>query len=186
MIANYKEILKRVLVHEGGFSNHPTDAGGATMKGVTQAVYDAFRALNDRPRQTVRKIAEEELQAIYDRQYWDKVAGDQLPSGVDYAVFDFAVNSGVSRAVQYLQRCLAARKLYDGKIDGIIGLKTLAGLKAINDRASLVNELCNRRLTFMRSAKNSKTGQRLWPVFGKGWTARVKGVREHALALAAS
>jgi lysozyme family protein len=133
MLANYPDILKRVLKHEGGYTNHPRDRGGPTNKGITQGVYDDFRELAGLPVRSVKLLAPEEMAAIYDRQYWDKVAGDMLPGGLDYAVFDFGVNSGVGRANQYLQRCLASRKLYDGRIDGIVGIRTLAALKRLND-----------------------------------------------------
>lgn len=186
MLANYKDILKRVLVHEGGFVNNAKDPGGATMKGVTQAVYNAFRDLHDLPRRSVRHLEQSELEAIYDRQYWDKVAGDALPSGIDYAVFDGAVNSGVGQAVKWLQRELKVRGLYDGLDDGIIGLKTLAGLRKLNDHAAVIKGICARRLAFMRTIKHKKTGRRLWLDFGDGWTARVTGVKSHAVTLATS
>jgi len=106
MKSNYQTALAAVLKHEGGYANHPRDPGGATMKGVTQRVYDAFRRNKSLPTRLVRDIADDELQAIYRRQYWDATSCDDLPSGVDYAVFDFAVNSGVSRAATYLQTVL--------------------------------------------------------------------------------
>lgn len=139
MIANYRDILERVLKHEGGFVNHSNDPGGATNKGVTQAVYAAFRGLQDLPVRSVRHIERWEIEAIYDRQYWDKVAGDVLPSGLDYCVFDGAVNSGVAQSVKWLQRELAARQLYTLKVDGVIGLGTLNGLKKLNDHGAVIS-----------------------------------------------
>ena len=167
MNANFEKALALVLEHEGGWVNHPKDPGGATMKGVTQAVYDAYRKLRGRGVQSVKLISEEELRAIYKFQYWDKVQGDFLPVGVDYAVFDFAVNSGVSRAAKYLQAVLGATQ------DGQIGAKTLA---AITSPANTINALCDRRIGFLRNLKTFLT-------FGKGWTRRVQGVRAHALEM---
>lgn len=178
MLANYPDILKRVLKHEGGYSNHPRDRGGPTNKGITQGVYDDFRELAGQPRRSVKLLAAEEMAAIYDRNYWDKVAGDALPGGLDYAVFDFGVNSGVGRANQYLQRCLASRKLYDGRIDGIVGIRTLAALQRLNDREGLIRDLCARRMAFLRGLDN-------WDAFGKGWSTRVKDVKAYSLKLAA-
>ncbi len=63
--ANYAAALKRVLASEGGYSNHPEDPGGPTMKGVTQKVYDAYRERAGKARQSVRNISAAELQAIY-------------------------------------------------------------------------------------------------------------------------
>lgn len=167
MNANFEKALTLVLEHEGGYVNHPKDPGGATMKGVTQAVYDAYRKLRGRGVQSVKLISEEELRAIYKFQYWDKVQGDFLPAGVDYAVFDFAVNSGVSRAAKYLQAVLGVAQ------DGQIGAKTLAG---ITSPANTINALCDRRMGFLRNLKTFLT-------FGKGWTRRVQGVRAHALEM---
>lgn len=175
MIENYPDILARVLVHEGGYSNHAADPGGATMKGVTQAVYDAFRVVSDLPKRSVRKIETPELEAIYDRQYWDKVVGDLLPSGIDYAVFDAAVNSGPAQAIKWLQRSLG--KLYDGKVDGIIGLKTLSAVKRLNDRDALLVDFAARRMTFLRRLRH-------WPQFKDGWTTRVAQVKAHSRAMA--
>jgi len=82
---NFEKSLALVLQHEGGFVNHKLDPGGATNKGVTQAVYDAYRKVRMRPQQTVKFISNEEVQAIYKFQYWDAVQGDFLPSGLEKA-----------------------------------------------------------------------------------------------------
>lgn len=165
---NFEKALALVLEHEGGWSNHPKDPGGATMKGVTQAVYDAYRKMRGRGPQSVKFISDEELRAIYKFQYWDKVQGDFLPSGLDYAVFDFAVNSGVTRAAKYLQAVVGVAQ------DGQIGARTLA---VITSPVAVINALCDRRISFLRNLKTFMT-------FGKGWTRRVQGVRAHALEMA--
>jgi len=168
---NYTASLKRVLAHEGGYSNHPDDPGGATMRGVTQRVYDAFRAQGGRSKQSVSKIAEEELQAIYRQQYADKVRFNDLPSGVDYFVFDGSVNSGVSQSVKWLQRSVGV------KDDGIMGAVTLNAAKQQNP-AKLINDMANRRMAMLKQLTT-------WKTFGKGWTSRVEGARAAALEMAA-
>lgn len=160
MKENYDFCLKQVLKYEGGYSNHPADPGGATMKGVTQAVYDAWRAKNNLSQQSVRNISDGELQAIYRRDYWDKVRGDDLPAGVDLAVFDFAVNSGVSRASKYLQAIVGVEQ------DGVIGPKTIQAT-----RAYVANAITSKRLSFMQ-------GLGTWKVFGRGWSDRIADVRK--------
>ncbi|WP_330220294.1 glycosyl hydrolase 108 family protein, partial [Sulfitobacter sp. HI0040] len=84
--------------------NNRKDPGGATNMGIIQRTYDAYRKLIGLARRSVRYITPTERDTIYKTQFWDKVLGDRLPSGVDYAVYDFAVNSGVKRASEYLQR----------------------------------------------------------------------------------
>lgn len=167
----FPAILAKVLVHEGGFVNHPKDPGGATMKGVTQAVYDAWRGKQGLPKQSVRHVADDELVAIYRRDYWDAVRGSDLPAGVNYAVFDFAVNSGIDRASRFLQRIAGAAQ------DGRIGPATLAAVKAMS-AVAVIDRLCDDRLAFVR-------GLNTWPTFGKGWQRRIDEVRKMAKAMAA-
>lgn len=169
MKENFSECLALVLQHEGGFVNHPKDPGGATMKGVTQAVYDDFRVKRNLAKQSVLHISQDEIGQIYKRQYWDAVAGDKLPSGVDYATFDLAVNSGVGRAARFLQSVL------DVPQDGMIGAKTIA---AITNPETTAGDLCAKRMAFLQTLGTFST-------FGKGWTARVKAVSAKAQEMAA-
>lgn len=173
MRENLETALKHVLVHEGGFVNHPKDPGGATNRGVTQRVYDAYRDRQGQSRRSVRAITADEVADIYKRQYWDAIRGDDLPSGLDYAVFDYAVNSGPMRAVKDLQRELG----FAGKdVDGFNGSRTLAAVDA-SDVYDLIDRLCARRMRFLKGLKH-------WPTFGKGWTRRVTDVAEIAMAMA--
>ena len=168
MNSNFEKALALVLEHEGGYVDHPKDPGGATNRGVTHAVYNAYRKIRGRGMQSVKFITDDELRAIYKFQYWDKVQGDFLPTGLDYAVFDFAVNSGVGRAAKYLQAVLGVAQ------DGQIGARTLA---AITKPVNTINALCDRRMGFLRNLRTFLT-------FGKGWSRRVQDVRAHALEMA--
>ncbi|RMF00177.1 MAG: hypothetical protein D6773_11885 [Alphaproteobacteria bacterium] len=170
MRENFKAALKLVLAHEGGFSNHPHDPGGATMRGITQRVYDAYRKRHGKKTRSVREISDAEISAIYRHQYWERIAGDALPSGVDYCVFDAAVNSGAGRAARWLQAIVGE------DVDGIIGERTLAAVRRM-DVAQLIDAFCDRRLAFVRSL-------RTWKWFGKGWARRIADVRARALAMA--
>ncbi|HEX7072960.1 MAG TPA: glycosyl hydrolase 108 family protein, partial [Hyphomicrobiaceae bacterium] len=107
---------------------------------------------------------------VYRKHYWDKVKGDDLPSGIDYAVFDFAVNSGPTRAAKFLQEVLRVA------VDGKIGPQTLAAARRAN-AADVIQALCDKRMAFLRGLKN-------WPTFHKGWTSRVAAVRAVALEMA--
>lgn len=168
--SSFDEALKRVLVHEGGFSDHPADPGGATMKGVTQRVYDGWRKRNGKPTRSVRHITEAELKAIYRQQYWDVIRGDDLPAGLDYCTFDAAVNSGTAQAAKWLQRALGVTA------DGQIGEATLAVARTAK-AAPVINSACDKRLAMLRSL-------RTWPTFGTGWSRRVADVRKIALDMA--
>lgn len=170
MIDNLENALGRVLAHEGGYVNHPADPGGATNRGVTQRVYDAYRERKGLARRSVRAITPDEVSEIYKRQYWDAVSADELPLGLDYAVFDYAVNSGPRRAIQDLQRELKVTA------DGIIGQITMRAIQS-EDVFDLIERLCARRLRFLKGLKT-------WRHFGKGWSNRVSEVREGAFAMA--
>lgn len=167
MRENYPKSLKLVLEHEGGWADHPKDPGGATMKGVTIAVYREYKNDPLATKAQLKAITPEELFDIYKKRYWDKCRCDDLPSGVDYAVFDFAVNSGVSRASRYLQRVAGVNN-----DDGVIGPASLAVIKT-KDPDYLIKSLCANRLAFMRSLP-------IWPTFGKGWQKRVDNVEKTA------
>lgn len=164
---NFPGILRWVLVHEGGYVNHPKDPGGATNKGVTQRVYDSWRRARNLSVQSVREIRDNEVEAIYRTQYWDAVRGDDLPSGVNYAVFDFAVNSGPKRAIRFLQREIGVAD------DGVIGNVTLGALRDVKDMADLVRRFCAARMEWLKTLSTFST-------FGRGWSKRVMGVRSGA------
>ena len=159
------QIQSWLFASEGGYVNHPKDPGGATNYGVTHEVLAAWRG-KPVTRDDVRNMPKSEAAAIMKAQYWDKIMGDALPAGLDYATFDYAVNSGVSRAVKDLQRCLG--KLYTGTIDGIMGTMTLDAVRKINNVAGLIQDLCERRYAFVKRLKTFST-------FGKGWTRRIMG-----------
>lgn len=175
MLANYDRALPLILKHEGGFVNHPKDPGGATNKGITIGTLKRLGidvdGDGDSDIADLKNLRHEHVARVYKLFYWDAVKADMLPSGLDYAVADFAVNSGPSRAAQHLQRIVGVTA------DGDIGPKTLAAV-AKRDPGELVNALCDSRLRFMRNLK------KLWPTFGKGWGRRVAEVRAVGLAWA--
>lgn len=170
MDRNFSRALKLVLAHEGGWADHPKDPGGATMKGVTIATFRRYVKPNA-TKDDLRRITDAQVATIYRRQYWDAIAGAELPDGVDYAVFDFAVNSGPGRAAKYLQAVLGVAQ------DGKIGPATVAAARSAG-QASTIHSLCDKRLAFLKRLST-------WPTFGKGWTKRVAGVRSEALNMLA-
>lgn len=172
-MGEFERCLTKVLVHEGGYSNHPKDPGGATMKGVTQRVYDDYRDRKGRPRQAVKGIDVLELNEIYRSSYWDLIRGDELPAGVSYVVFDGAVNSGVKRSVMWLQKALGV------VADGVMGPATIAAANAHPSKAKLINAICTNRMAFLEALKTYST-------FGKGWSQRVAGVEVCAKAWASN
>lgn len=180
MLEKYDESLRLVLIHEGVFSNDPQDPGGATLHGITQGTYNAYRRNRGLP---VRALSPNmansaewlrERAEIYRLQYWNIIKGDQLPPGIDYVVFDGAVNSGPSQSVKWLQRSLG----FTGKdVDGVLGERTLGAIERVSNHDALIAKILDRRMAFLKSL-------RTFSRFGRGWTSRVNGVRRTAQAWA--
>lgn len=135
------------------------------MKGITLATFTNFLG---RPatEEELRNISDEQLHAIYGRNYWQRVDGDRLPTGLDLCVFDMAVNAGVSRAVRILQEIIGSTA------DGVLGPRTLAAV-AEQDALSLIRQYAEERRRFYKSLKT-------FPTFGRGWLRRVDEVEAKA------
>lgn len=167
---NFPACLAEVLTHEGGWSDHPKDPGGATMRGVTIGTYAAHkgRAVT---KAELRNISDADLKAIYRGRYWDKVRGDDLPRGLDLVAFDPAVNSGPIRGAKWLQQALGVAQ--DGKV-GPVTIKAASVAKPV----PVIQKACSARMGFLR-------GLGTWGTFGKGWSRRVAAVEARSVQMAA-
>jgi lysozyme family protein len=165
MKENFDKAFAKLIRHEGGFVSHPADPGGATNIGVTQRVWEEWVG-HPVDEKTMRGLTPEMVKPLYKRKYWDKVCGDDLPAGVDYCVFDAAVNSGPGRAIKWLQQSLGVTQ------DGSLGPKTLAAAKAADPKLLVVGYNAV-RLTFLQDLPT-------WNTFGKGWNRRVAEVKQDA------
>lgn len=166
---NYSACLLITLDFEGGYSNDVGDPGGPTKYGIT--IHDVRMYLDPHATaETVKMLTIGQAKEIYRKHYWEPIHGDDLPEGVDLAVFDYGVNSGVRRVAKVVQ------KLVGTPADGIIGPHTLA---AIGDQepAELIERICDERLDFLE-------GLRTWHYFGKGWGRRVRAIKKLGLAMA--
>ncbi|MFS8182114.1 glycoside hydrolase family 108 protein [Pseudovibrio denitrificans] len=166
----FQLVIKDLLNIEGGFAHRSrkADPGGPTNYGITQGTLAAWRERYVTVEE-VQSLTLEEAVQIYRAQYWDAVKGDDLPRGLDFALFDFAVNSGPARAVKTLQKILKV------KADGVLGLITLGAVKA-QSVTFLINQLSARRLEFMKRLRN-------WPYNKNGWSHRVRHVQQRSLEL---
>ena len=147
MRMNFAESVALVLKHEGGYSDHAKDPGGATNMGITRETLARWRDMQV-TKADVKAMGRHEAEAIYKARYWDAVKGDDLPSGVDHAVFDAAVNSGPYRAAIWLQEAVKTRR------DGKVGPMTLAAVMKRSE-ADVVRDVMTSRLAFM-SATNRR------------------------------
>lgn len=163
---NLEPSLRLVFGSEGGYWNDPS--GGPTKFGITAATLAAHRGVKSVAPSGVQALELSEAADIYRAGYWSQSGGDLLPVGLDYAAFDFGVNSGPARAVRTLQRVLGVAE------DGNIGPQTAAAARAYpGGLEKLIRDYCEARMVFLRSLKARKTG---FPANGRGWTIRVTGV----------
>jgi lysozyme family protein len=171
-LSNFRKCLPLLLQHEGGNDDDPRDPGGRTSRGILQREWDVWRLLHQGLPSDVWQAPQDQVEAIYKQNYWDALRCDELPSGVDFAVFDYGVNSGIGRAAKVLQRLVGA------DVDGEIGPQTIGATLRV-DPKTLVGQICDERVAFLK-------GLSTWPTFGRGWTRRVSEVRAAAETMAAS
>ena len=142
--------LTRITGHEGGYVNNPADPGGETKFGISRRSY---------PNLDIKNLTIEQASDIYIRDYLAPLKADKLPDSVTFQLLDFAINSGVDRAVVCLQRAVGAVE------DGRMGPATVAAVKRYTE-AEVIMRLLAARLEFM-------TGLSVWPTFGRGWCRRI-------------
>ena len=140
-----------------------------TNLGCTKAVWEAHVG-HPVSEADMRALTPYDVAPLYRRKYWDKIQGDSLPDGLDYAVFDAAINSGPGRAAKWLQTVAGVTP------DGAIGPKTLAAINA-EPAQQLIAQYNDTRLQFLE-------GLPTWGTFGKGWGNRVAQVQSLASQLA--
>ena len=174
MKENFDASFARIIKSEGGYVNDPADRGGETNLGVTIGAWGAYLNRAIQPGE-MAKLTQETVKPFYRSMYWDKVKGDDLPIGVDYAVFDFAVNAGVGRAAKFLQRAVGALD------DGAIGPGTLA-LVAKTTPGELLDNFAEQKEAFYNSLAEKNPTQKK---FLKGWMARVDHVQTAATSMLA-
>jgi len=184
---NFEWIMGEVFGHEGGYTNDKADPGNwtggqvgkgrlvGTKYGITGRTLEGWRRRTnpkyDVTSADVRNLAKSEAWSILKSQYWDPIKGDDLPDGLDYAVFDLAVNAGPAQAAKILQRVLGVAQ------DGQIGNITL-GAAARENGPQLIVKFMDAQDTFKRGLK------KLWRTYGKGWTNRMRLVSKGAQRMA--
>jgi len=114
------EFLER---QEGGWGNDPHDRGGETFRGISRVHHPEWEGwpLID---SGMRDTSDLDLMVgdFYEHEYWQPAHCYELPEPLDLVVFDYAVHSGIKRAVKALQSAVGAAP------DGSFGDKTRAAL----------------------------------------------------------
>ena len=146
----FDRAFDRTIGHEGGYSEDPHDRGGKTKYGISQRAY---------PNEDIAALTLERAKTLYQRDYWRKIRGDELPEEVALPLFDAAVNHGVKTAIRMMQRAVGVRD------DGVIGPRTLEAAHLI-EPARFVARFLGDRLMYM-------TNLATWAHHGQGWSRRV-------------
>lgn len=164
MPSNFQECLDLVLKSEGGWVNHPSDPGGETNLGVTKAVWEEYVG---HPVKTMKNLTKDDVAPLYELKYWRPCYCEVLPRGLDFVVFSMGVNAGPGRSVKLLQQSIGCVP------DGVIGPRTRELISTSNS-ANLIAKFSETRREYYRSLKT-------FPIFGKGWLARVDREEQEAL-----
>ena len=164
---SFKECLDLVLKSEGGWVNHPSDPGGETNLGVTKRVWEEYVG---HPVKTIKDLTKDDVSPLYELKYWRPCYCEVLPRGLDFVVFSMGVNAGPGRSVKLLQQSIGCVP------DGVIGPKTRELISSSNG-ATLIAKFSETRREYYRSLKT-------FPIFGKGWLARVDREESEALNMA--
>ena len=175
---NFDTALALVLKSEAGFTTDERDDGnklpdgraGSTNLGVTQKNWEAFVG-HPVSWADMKALTPEKVKPFYKRKYWDLVRGDDLPAGLDYLVFDFAVNAGPGTAIKTIQQAVGVAQ------DGALGPITLASIRAIPIK-QLIERFSDAKETYYKGLKK-------FPIYGKGWLNRVAQVEVNATRMVA-
>lgn len=173
---NFDDCFKKLVVHEGGFTDDPRDPGnkrgdghgnqGSTNHGVTAKAWADYTG-KPAPIELMKALTIEDVKQMYRDMYWDAVRADDLPSGLDWSAFDWCVNSGPRPVSKAIQRCVGATA------DGAIGPKTLATVVEHGDPRKIIHYVFEVRQRYYESLKT-------FEIYGKGWTRRNKETLEQA------
>ena len=166
----FEECLARVLKHEGGYVNDPLDSGGRTNLGVTQRVWEEWVG-HPVSEADMKALTPEKVGKLYKQKYWNAAYCEVLPKGLDYVVFDFAVNAGTGRAVKTLQSAIGV------VADGVIGPRTRAAINGANPK-DLVTKFSDARADFYQGIVARRPDQAR---FIRGWLNRVEDARKLGL-----
>lgn len=142
-----QKIIDEIIRIEGGYVNNPNDSGGPTKYGITQSVARSFGYSGD-----MIDLPRDLAFHIYSAKYWDSVHGDDLEilsSALAAEVVDTAVNMGVKRAGEFLQRSInvlnnRGKICSDLVVDGMIGAATVTAVRdyiAARETATLIKAL---------------------------------------------
>ena len=166
--------IAKVLQHEGGFSNHPDDPGGATNYGISlrwlksQGLYGDMDDDGDVDVDDIMSLEVDDAVRIYREKWWDKYGYDRIKDcALATKVMDISVNMGPSRAHRILQRSI---NTLGGTltVDGVLGPMTILATNTTNGQALLEEIRQEQGRYYMRLIAKKPA----FAVFKNGWMKR--------------
>jgi lysozyme family protein len=150
MSTKFLKVIDRVLGHEGGYVDDPTDPGGETNWGISKRSY---------PKVDIKNLTRNQAIAIYYRDFWLPIKGDSVSDGAAHQLMDGAVNSGPREAIRFLQRAVGVAD------DGHFGPISLEAMRKTSETDFIMLYVAE-RMEYMTKLKN-------WVHHGKGWIRRM-------------
>lgn len=163
--------IEKIIAREGGYVDHPADRGGPTNMGITLKTLTMYLA-RQCTEEDVKNLSKQTARDIYYTNYYIKPDIKSLPDLIKPVMLDMVVNSG-KRGIKILQDLLTCYNYQPGKIDGLIGPKTIqaAQFAAADMGNEFVRKLTRRRVIFYENLVKADESQR---VFLAGWIARAE------------
>ena len=159
MLETFDDIIEKVLEHEGGYVNDPTDRGGETKYGITKKFY---------PDVDIKNLTLDQAKHIYHTDYWRRAKCDEIPPKLRHIYFDMTVNFGKRGAVKVLQRAANAKNKDKIDVDGGLGPATLNAIQNLE----LERVRAYRVLRFANLVNKKPEQERFW----FGWYKRATEV----------
>lgn len=163
-MANSEKLMPIIHKWEGGYSNHPNDKGGCTMKGITLSTFKQYYGKN-KTCADLKNIQDGEWLYIFEDGFWNPCKADEIKNqSIANIIVDWAWHSGTKTVIKKIQ------KILDVEIDGIVGKQTINAINS-SDQESLFNSIYNERKTYYHNICSKNPSQK---VFLKGWLNRLE------------
>lgn len=172
------KFINKIIVTEGGYSDHKNDRGGPTNFGVTQRTLSAYRGRPVSVRE-VKDLTIELARTILYNLYFVKPQYDRFGyPDLRELLADIAINSGPQRANMIFQQALALGTSKPIRIDGLIGPQTMSLYNEVVVQTGvkwLINEMVDLRVMFYGKIVRADPKQ---AVFLVGWLTRALSYRQ--------
>ena len=166
----FERSFVNVIHYEGGYVNHPSDKGGATNLGITEAV-----ARENGYAGEMEYLPMETAKQIYKAKYWNTLNLDSVASkdwDIADRLFNIGVNMGINIAGKFLQRAINLFRTEQLALDGDIGDNTIhaLGLLGLQELLLVLNIIkYQQAIRYVEIAEHNPSQR----VFIKGWIRRV-------------